>query len=186
MRGIKSTAMKSTMIAMIMIAMTTVANAQPSANLTPDGFAAGTITLANNTTINGSIKENIRKKGEIVLMTDGKKTKYKASDIISTQLGGTTYTTSNATFYEILFSGKSITLLRKASEAAGVQFNGSEAVVVTSEGDIDDLFIKKAPGGLQLLTKKNAKELLGDCAGAIEKLDAETAKTLLASCDNAK
>lgn len=143
------------------------------------------VILANNETVSGSVTDNIRKKGELIMLINGKKTKFKAGDIISARIGASNYITSNYTFYEVLHQGKNLTLLRKASEPSGVQYNGSDAVVVTSQGDIDDLFIKKEKNSPQLLTKKNAKEVLGDCAAGVEtgKFDVDTVKKAVESCD---
>ncbi len=143
------------------------------------------VVLANNETVSGAVTDNIRKKGELIMLINGKKTKFKAGDITSVRIGASNYITSNYTFYEVIHKGKNLTLLRKASEPSGLQYNGSDAVVVTSQGDIDDLFIKKENNTPQLLTKKNAKEILGDCAAGVEtgKFDVDAVKKAVEGCD---
>jgi hypothetical protein len=158
------------------------AYAQPAPSTAPDGQANGQITLADNTVVSGSIKDNIRKKGEVILVTDGKKTRYKAGEVSRVQIGNTNFITSNYTFYEVVYKGKTMELLRKASEPQGLQYNGADAAVISSEGDIDDLFVRKN-GGLVLLTKKNIKDALGNCSVDAVKFDAETIKKTLEACD---
>jgi hypothetical protein len=155
----------------------------PSTNPGSEGQANGVITLTNNSTVSGPIKDNMRKKGEVILQADGKKTRYKAGEVTSVQIGNTHYITSNYTFYEVVYKGKTLELLRKASEPQGLQYNGSEAAVVSSEGDIDDLFVRKNGGTLTLLTKKNSKDVLPGCAVDIAKFDAESIKKAVEGCD---
>jgi len=165
--------------------------AQPAGD--PDAAVSGQIVLPDNSTVSGTIKDNIRKKGELTIVSNGKKTKYKAGDISSAQLGSSNYITWNYTFYEILWQGKNLTLLRKANEPSGVQYNGSEAISVTSEGNIDDLFArKKGDASLELLTKKTVKDVLGkicgSCASSVDatKFDTEAVKKAMEDCDKCK
>lgn len=158
-----------------------------------DGEAQGQITLADNSVQSGTIKDNIRKKGELTITVDGKKTKFKAGDIAAAKVGGTQYITRNYTFYEVIWEGSNLCLLRKASEPSGLQYNGSEAVVISSEGKVDDYFIKKnANNSLQLLTKKNAaetfKSICPTCSASInaDTFDLNNIKTALAACDACK
>lgn len=177
---------KQTTLTTIALFMASLLYAQPSPTTIPEGFTTGEVTLADNTVVTGAIKDNIRKKGEVVLLTGTKKTKYKAGDINGARIGKSHYIAQNYTFYEVLLQGNSVTLLRKANEPSGVQTNGPDAVIVNSEGSIDDLFIKKiGETSLQILTKKNVKDVLGklcgDCASSVEpgKFDAESVKKLL-------
>lgn len=128
------------------VSLQVAVNAQPIPEKNNDG-TNGQVTLTDNSTLAGSVKDNIRKKGEITLMRDGKKTKYKADDITGVQVAGITYITNNNTFYEVIWQGKTISLLRKASSSSAILYNGTEPVMVSgSEGDIDDHFVKKTPG----------------------------------------
>jgi len=168
-------------------------NAQPSPTSSTDEFISGQIVLPDNSIVSGSLKENIRKKGEVIVLNGEKKTKYKAGDISSVNIGNARFLIYNYTFYEVISEGRNITLLRKANEPSGVQYNGSDAIVISSEGDIDDLFIRKTgDASLQLLTKKNLKEVLGKicstCVAAIDnsKFDAESVKKAVEDCDSCK
>lgn len=180
-------------LALALLLQTSAIYAQPSTINDPAQAVSGQVVLPDNSAVTGSIKDNIRKKGELIVISGDKKTKYKASDITSAQVGSSQYITWNYTFYEVISLGKNLTLLRKANEPAGVQYNGSESVTVVSEGKVDDLFIRKnGDASLQILTKKNVKEVLGKicstCVASIDdtKFDAESAKKAVAGCDNCK
>ncbi len=176
---------KSLSMIAIALGLSAAAYAQP----TPAANASavnGQVVLFDNSTITGTIQDNIRKKGEVVIVANGKKTKYKAADISSVLIGTIRYITHNYTFYEVVSEGKNVTLLRKANEPSGVQYNGSDAISITSEGNVDDLFIRKAgAGSLQLLTKNNVKEVLGACATGFDsgKFDSESVKKLVEDCN---
>lgn len=180
-----------TLAAILAAAQFNSLTAQPSPAIAPEGTSSGQLTLTDNSTISGAFKENIRKKGEILLIQDGKKTKYKAGDISQLSLNGATYVTQNYTFYEVIWSGEKLTLLRKASEP-GVQYNGSEAIVISSAGNIDDLFIKQNSNtSLQAVDKKNYKAVLkgicSSCTIADEtKVDQSTIKKAVENCDACK
>lgn len=168
--------------------------AQPAPEKNPEGYTAGQIQLPDNSTLSGPIKDNIRKKGEVTILQEGKKTKYKAGDITNVQIGSSNFITYNYTFYEIIWQGQNIMLLRKASEASGVQYNGVEPVVISSsEGDIDDYFVKKtADASYYLLTAKTAKEVLGklcsSCSTILDaaKLDIDAVRKTIEACDKCK
>jgi hypothetical protein len=179
------------LIACSLLLQASVAFTQPSASNDPEIAVTGQVVLPDNSTVSGSVKDNIRKKGELTILTNGKKTKYKAGDISTAQVGSSNYITWNYTFYEILWQGRNLTLLRKANEPSGVQYSGSNPVVVTSEGSVDDLFIRQTGNSsLQWLTKKNIKEALGkicsSCSIDAAKFDAETVKKAVEDCDKCK
>src|SRR5690349_3477221 len=137
--------MKKLMSLFLLTALLQVAtvNAQPAPEKEADGYLSGEVILADNSTITGSVKESIRKKGEITVLRDGKKTKYKADDIASVRIGSSNYITNGYTFYEVIWQGTNITLLRKANEPSGVRYNGAEPIVISnSEGDVNDFFVK--------------------------------------------
>ena len=158
--------------------------AQPGPASNPSSGDAKLI-LPDNSTVTGPVTDNIRKKGEVVLLVNGKKTKYNAATISEAQIGTARYITLNYTFYEVIYQGKNLTLLRKASKPAGLQYNGADAAVVSSDGDIDDLFVKSSKNGLQLLTKKNYKDILGQtCNPVIDSWTTEAVSKAVEACDN--
>ena len=182
------------LLSLFLLLKTTLVNAQPAAEKDPEGYVSGQVLLPNNSIVTGNVKDNIRKKGEVTIMSDGKKLKYKAGDIMGVRIGSSNYVISNYTFYEIIFEGSSITLLRKANEPSGIQYNGTEPVAIAgSEGNVDDYFIKKTnETALQLLSKKNIKEILekfcSTCSSAIDatKFDIENIKKAIIECDKCK
>jgi len=182
---------KLSLIVCILLLPAAVVFAQPSPGNDADIAVSGQVVLPDNSTVSGSVKDNIRKKGEITLLSNGKKTKYKAGDISTAQVGSSNYITWNYTFYEILWQGKNLTLLRKANEPSGVQYSGSNAVAVSSEGDVDDLFIRETGNpSLQWLTKKNIKEVLAktcsSCSIDATKFDTDAVKKAVEDCDKCK
>jgi len=182
---------KLNLIVCVLLLHAAVIFAQPSPGNDPDITVSGQVVLPDNSTVSGSVKDNIRKKGELTILSNGKKTKYKAGDINTAQVGSSNYITWNYTFYEILWQGKNLTLLRKANEPSGVQYSGSNAVVVSSEGDVDDFFIRETGSpSLQWLTKKTIKEILGkscsSCSTEITNFDTEAVKKAIADCDKCK
>ncbi|HUR64744.1 MAG TPA: hypothetical protein VMZ03_00205 [Chitinophagaceae bacterium] len=171
----------------------TVANAQPIPEKNND-VTSGQLTLPDNSVITGTLKDNIRKKGEVTVINDGKKTRYKADQLTSVQIGAVTYITNDNTFYEVIWQGKTISLLRKASTPSAIQYNGTEAIVAAGgEGDVDDYFIKRSgEASFQWLTKKNVKEVLGkfcsSCKTAIDdtKFGEDAIRKAVADCDSCK
>jgi hypothetical protein len=186
--------MKKTLSLAAAILLTQVATlyAQPPVQVLPEGTVNGEITLPDNTVLNGPVKENIRKKGEVVLVQNDKKVKYKAGDINGVALGNNKYITHNYTFYEVVFAGNNLTLFRKASEPSGTQFNGADAFVVNSEGNIDDLFVKKnGETTFHALNKKNYAEVLKSLCKNCEipaaaKFDESTISNAVQACDKSK
>jgi hypothetical protein len=174
-------------LAAIMLLQSNLVMAQPSPASSPES-ASNQLVLTDNSLVSGTITDQIRKRGELVLANNGKKTRYKASDLNSARIGGQEFISFNYAFYEVTWKGNSISLLRKASDPSETQYIGSEPVVISSEGKIDDYFIRKNNGPLQLLTTKNVKEVLekncGSSAG-IEagKLDIAAVQKLVEACD---
>jgi hypothetical protein len=180
----KSTNMKKILS---FVAMASLFSATAFAQPTPAANASsteGSVVLFDNTTVSGPATDNIRKKGEVVITNNGKKIKYKAADVSSVQIGNARFITFNYTFYEVVSEGKNFSLLRKANEPSGVQQIGSEVIAITSEGDVDDLFVRKAgANGLQLLTKKNIREVLGVCAGDVKDAELESVRKAVEDCN---
>jgi hypothetical protein len=178
----------------LMVFLLTTATAQPIPEKQSEGFSPGKLTLQDNSVIAGTIKDNIRKKGELILLREGKKTKFKANDLTSAEIEGSIYISYNNAFYELIWQGNNLTLYRKASTSSGIQFNGTEPIVTgSSDSGVDDLFVKKnGDASFYLLSKKNLKEVLGKlCSKCTITLDTTTTDTdnikkAVADCDNCK
>lgn len=183
--------MKKTIILIaIAFSLNSALLAQPSSENTT-AATTGKVVLPDNSIREGSVQDNIRKKGEIVIIADGKKTRYRAGEINRASVGGTSYITWNYTFYELVHQGKNLELYRKANEPAAVQYNGSEAVAISSEGKVDDLFLRKTGSqSLQLITAKNFRDLLsascGACATGIQAGDKDAIRKAVETCDTCR
>jgi hypothetical protein len=178
-------------VALLSFATSSFGQPIPDNNI-PEGFISGQVILQDNSTLTAVIKDNIRKKGEVIVLADGKKTRYKANDLKNVRIGGTEYITNNYGFYEVIWQGSSLTLLRKANEPNGIQYTGNEPIAISSQGSVDDYFIKKADSPFQILTKKNViqvlKSLCVTCASANTTLQWDIAeiKKAVAECDKCK
>jgi len=64
------------LISITILLQVTNLTAQPAPEKDAEGYVSGQILLTDNSTITGTIKDNIRKKGEVTILRDGKKTKY--------------------------------------------------------------------------------------------------------------
>lgn len=151
-------------LSLLTIVLTTLfvsVNAQES-----ETAITGEITLPDNTKLTGTIKDNIRKKGEVTIEVGGKKKKYKAGEVASVQIGTTKFISSNYAFYEVLSTHGTSKVLRKANEPSDIQYNGNDPIVITSEGKVDDIFIQANNTPLLLINKKNANEVLGKVCAA--------------------
>jgi len=158
------------------------AQTKPSGSPVPE---ANRITLTNQQVLTGDIGDHIRKKGEITLVADGKKQRFKAADILEARIGNTRYISSNFTFFEVLAENRQFQLLRKANQPSDIQYNGTNPIVINSEGKIDDLFLKGPYGRLHLLSPKNWKEVLGtNCTvdDPAASFGVETIRRILDSC----
>jgi len=146
-----------------------VLNAQPHNKKTiPEGFAAGFVVTPDNATLEGHIKSNMKKNGEIIFLSpDGKKTKYNALQLSAVTIDNNHFIGANNAFYKIVTDGLKIKLLRKASQSSGIAYNGSEPIAVNSgEGAYDDYFIQTvSTEKLQLVSKKDFQKIFASaCA----------------------
>jgi hypothetical protein len=119
------------------------ANAQ---NEIPKGYIKGSIVLQNNTTLNGYIKDNMKKDASVSFITDaaGKKTKYSGNDVSSVEIDGAKYTCIQGDFFRVICNGE-LCFLQKTSDAAGnITYNGSEAIYSSgAPGKPGDYFLYK-------------------------------------------
>lgn len=155
--------MKQLQLAAILLVSSFLLNAQSSSSSPiPEGFSLGSVTMPDNTTFEGYLKNNLKKNGEVIFVSsDGKKTKYNASQLSGLTMGNEKYIVENNAFYRIAKEGAKMRLLRKASNSTAIQYNGSEVVAVTAgEGGYDDYFIQLASSRkLQLVRKKDFAKL---------------------------
>ena len=146
-------------------------------NPVPEGFKPGVITMPDNTTQNGYVRNNMKKNAEIVFLSpDGRKTKYTATQVNHVTVDTKEYIVSNNAFYQVIADGAKIKLLRKASNSSSIQYNGSEPVIADAgEGSYDDYFIQAAgTTKLQLVRKKDFAKIFSnvcaDCPALTDQL----------------
>jgi hypothetical protein len=174
-------------------------NAQPSpGSLIPEGFSPGAVMMPDNTTLEGHIKNNLKKNGEVIILSDGKKTRYAATQVSGLRIENNNYIVVNNAFYKIVTDGVKIKLLRKASNFSSIQYNGSEPIVAgAGEGNYDDYFIQTvATKKIQLVRKKDFAKVFAlicaDCPTLTDDLktnklgfaEIEQAVTLYNHCSN--
>ena len=130
----------------------------------PKGFKKGTIMLADNSSVSGYIKDNIRNSASVALVseTGGKKKNYDGSDLISAEIDGTKFLCINGDFFKVISHGD-LNFLQKASDASGKpSYNGNTAVFSNgTEGQPGDYFMYNSKDKkLQLVSKKNFDEIV--------------------------
>lgn len=162
---------------------------QTNAQEAPKGFTKGKVTLADNSVVNGFIKDNIRKDASVVLLVDGKEKKYNGADINAAEIDAITYNCMKGDFFKVVCNGE-LTFLQKASDASSKPTTvGSEVFFLSgTEGKPGDYFIfENKSQQLKLVSKKNLNDVVtnsfGGYAPAIEK--AKAAQTDIAQLKEA-
>lgn len=142
-------------------------------------FTPGSVVTIDNITLAGHIKNNMKQNGGIIfLSSDGKKTRYTASQLSAVIIDSINYLVANNAFYKVVMDGTKIKLLRKASNSSRIEYNGSEPIAVNAgEGAYDDYFIQTvATKKLQRVPKKDFQKILSaacaDCTTLTEDLKA--------------
>jgi hypothetical protein len=130
----------------------------------PKGFKKGTIILADNSSVSGYVKDNIRSNASVTLVgeTGGNKKVYNGSELYSAEIEGTKYLCINGDFFKVISEGE-LNFLQKSSDASGkVSYNGNDAVFSNgTEGKPNDYFIYNAKNKeLKLVSKKNLDEVV--------------------------
>jgi hypothetical protein len=130
----------------------------------PKGFKKGTIMLADNSSVSGFIKDNIRNNASVAMLSEagGKKKNYDGSDLISAEIDGTKFLCINGDFFKVISHGD-LNFLQKASDASGKpSYNGNTAVFSNgTEGQPGDYFMYNSKDKkLQLVSKKNFDEIV--------------------------
>ena len=129
----------------------------------PKGFKKGTIILADNSSVSGNIKNNIRSNASVTFIseTGGKKKSYNGDELISAEIEGTKYLCMKGDFFRIISNG-GLSFLQKSSDASDKPtYNGNEASFSNgTEGKIDDYFIYDSRNKqLKRISKKNFNEV---------------------------
>lgn len=163
--------------ALLMLALSLSLAAQSTFSSIPEGFTKGSLVTPDNVLHEGLIKNNLKRNGEVIFMSvDGKKSKFDASSVSIVTIDTIQYLAIQNAFYKVVKDGSKLRLLRKASQTSGIQYNGSEPIMVnTSEGQYDDYFIQTvSTRKLQLVRKKDFQKIFAascaDCPILTEEL----------------
>ena len=129
----------------------------------PKGFQSGTITLADGSTENGFVKDNLKRQGSLVFINPatGKKKNYDGSLLTGAVIDGNTYTCIHGDFFRVLSNGV-LQFLQKSSDVSGkLVYNGTEGSFAGgTTGKPGDYFLyTAADGNLQLVSEKNISEV---------------------------
>lgn len=132
----------------------------------------GTIVTANNEIIEGTIKDQLQRKGNILFVNaNGTKKLYTPSDISGFTINGVKYISYASDFYKEVGTGNKATLYQRVTDNSGkMLYNGAEVVSIsTAEGKFGDYYLQiKSDLKFNLLTKKNFAEVMSslcaDCA----------------------
>src|SRR5882724_2142443 len=107
----------------------------------PKGYKKGAIVFADSSSMQGFVKDNIRRSASIIFIrADGqKKMNYHGSELISVEIESTKFICIRGDFFRILSEGE-LLLLQKSSDASGIPtYNGSEAIFTSgTEGKLLD------------------------------------------------
>ena len=144
----------------------------------PKGFGKGKIVLPDNTIVSGFIKDNIRKNASVVLLVDGKETKYDGADIVSVEIDGTSYTCVKGDFFKVVCNGELAFMQKSSNASSKPTYAGNQVLFLSgTEGRPGDYFIYENKNKqLKLVSKKNLNDVVtGSFEGygpAIEKAKA--------------
>ncbi len=143
----------------------------------PLGFVKAKITLQNGQTLQGNIKEDIKKRAAILFMdnADAKKTLYNGDQISSIVFDEQQFICIKGDFFKLIVAGEYSFLQKLSNAAEKPVYIGTEAMFINgSEGKIGSYYLyNMASKTLQLLTKNNmetiANNAFASCQAAIAK-----------------
>ncbi len=130
----------------------------------PAGYENGTVFLADNTKLDGFIKESMSSKGNISFVSaTGSKKSYSVSELNGFSIKSDNYIVYSNDFYKSIITGTKANLYKKQSNNSGkLLYNGSDAfTATTTDGNIGDLYIKlNTSDDLLLVNGKNFVEVV--------------------------
>ena len=146
----------------------------------PKGFKNGKLVLANNTTLTGYVKDNIRGNASVVRMSEAsdKKKNYDGSDLLSAEIDGVKFLCVKGDFFRVICEGDLYFLQKESDASRKPSYNGTEAVFLYgTDGSKGDYFIYDSRNKqLKLVTKKTFDTVVAasfaNNASAIDKANA--------------
>jgi hypothetical protein len=144
----------------------------------PDGYSAGSVTLANGTIQKGFIKEKMKKDASVNFIDEATKAKtvYTGSQLNAFTITNDNFICIGGDFFKVISTGK-ISFLQKQSDVAGkLVYNGTEPILLTGTTGSIGSYYSYINNSLNIINKKTVtdfinKELVGNTL-AIEKAKA--------------
>lgn len=132
----------------------------------------GTIITSANEIVEGVIKDQMQKKGNILFTgPGGSKKLYSPSDISGFTVNGIKYVSFANDFYKEVSTGSKASLYLRVTDNSGKTiYNGAEPVVLaTAEGKAGDYYLQvKSDSKFNLVSKKNFTEVMSSlCADCV-------------------
>ncbi|MBI2283192.1 MAG: hypothetical protein HYU71_05745 [Bacteroidetes bacterium] len=122
-------------------------------------FRKGTVQKADQEMLDGTIRDQTAKKGNILFQSStGKKTVYSPAEIAGFTLNGSNYISYASDFYKVLVAPGKAGLYQRVTDNSGkMLYNGAEVIsVTTAEGKAGDYYIQlQADGKWVRITQKD-------------------------------
>lgn len=140
--------------------------------LTAQTDSKGSVITASNEVLEGTIKDQLQKKGNILFTSvTGNKKLYSPADVSEFSINGVRYISYSNDFYKVISTGnKAVLYVRVTDNSGKLIYNGAEMVTLsTAEGKSGDYYLQlKSDAKLNWLPKKNfndvISELCKDCS----------------------
>jgi hypothetical protein len=130
----------------------------------PAGYETGSVVLANNTKLEGFVKESLNSKGTISFVsTNTSKKIYSVSELNGFSFKTEIYIVYSNDFYKTIIVGSKASLYQKQSNNSGkLLYNGSDAfTATTTSGNIGDFYVKlNNSDDLLLVNSKNFETVI--------------------------
>ncbi len=135
----------------------------------------GSLITASNEVLEGTIKDQLQKKGNILFTsTSGSKKLYSPADLSEFSINGTRYVSYANDFYKVITTGnKAILYIRVTDNSGKLLYNGAEMVTMsTAEGKSGDYYLQlKSDSKLNWIPKKNFNDVMAglskDCSSVV-------------------
>jgi hypothetical protein len=138
----------------------------------------GSVITAANEVLEGTIKDQLQKKGNILFTNaSGNKKLYSPAELSEFSINGIRYVSYANDFYKVVTTGsKAILYIRVTDNSGKLLYNGAEMVnVSTAEGKSGDYYLQlKNNDQLNWLSKKNFNDVImnvcADCSVVISNI----------------
>jgi hypothetical protein len=143
----------------------------------PAGYENGSVVLANNTKLDGFVKESLASKGTISFVsTAGSKKTYSVSELNGLSVKTDIFIVYSNDFYKSLVNGSKASLFQKQSNNSGkILYNGADAFsATTTAGNIGDFYVQlNNSDDLVLVNAKNFESVISKVFASCNTIIAE-------------